>query len=363
MLKRYRSVSGRDSNGYQYRYVYDWEQDTCKGCTSFDFVQIPPSSLERIWVRKTASCLGLTIMIYYLLSSLLPLCFGSLFSRLFTALLPVIGYSPALMSLVGFVFYQLILLISAAAALLVPTLFYGMAIGIPFSKAFPTRRVSPGLMGLHMLVGLGLWAFTALLTFYIAAIFPLPQGGGLFSGLALPAWSPGFGISLVLVVVLPSLIGVLVFQGVLLQSLRRFGDGLAVLLSAFIYAVIQLDFRQVPALFLMGIFLGYVVLKSGCIWVAAALSLMMNLLWALMQFLPSVFPEAATLLITESAMILCLLAGLIGLIFLARRDERIFQLHPSKTCLSSRGKFAIIFSNPAFLAAMILTAVLYFYPL
>ena len=67
-------------------------------------------------------------------------------------------------------------------------------------------------------------------------------------------------------VVLPAFIEEIVFRGAIMQSLRRFGDGFALLVSSVLFAVVHGNFVQAPYAFLMGLVIGYFVLRTGSLW-------------------------------------------------------------------------------------------------
>ena len=76
--------------------------------------------------------------------------------------------------------------------------------------------------------------------------------------------------------ILPAFIEEIVFRGAILQSLRRFGDGFALLTSSILFAVIHGNFVQAPYAFLMGLVIGYFVLRTGSLWTGIFIHLFNN---------------------------------------------------------------------------------------
>ena len=63
----------------------------------------------------------------------------------------------------------------------------------------------------------------------------------------------------------PAVVEEVIFRGVVLQPLRRFGDRFAVVVSAIVFAMAHQSFVKAPNMFFVGLFLGYVAIKSGSI--------------------------------------------------------------------------------------------------
>ncbi len=84
---------------------------------------------------------------------------------------------------------------------------------------------------------------------------------------AMPLW-----VRLVVIALLPAVFEELLFRGVILQSfLRKMKPALAILLVSVMFAVAHQHFLRYPATLSVGLLLGWMVYKSGSIWVGVAL--------------------------------------------------------------------------------------------
>lgn len=111
---------------------------------------------------------------------------------------------------------------------------------------------------------------------FFAAFFVLGYVGMFFSylfenigihGIDASLNAPKSGLNLLLFIVqytfLPALLEEYLFRGVMLGRLRRFGDGFAVVLSSFIFALMHHNIVSMPNIFLLGALFGYITLKSN----------------------------------------------------------------------------------------------------
>ncbi len=130
--------------------------------------------------------------------------------------------------------------------------------------------------------------------------------------------------------VFPALFEEFAYRGVVLQSLRRYGDWFAILVSAFLFGLLHGNIVQIPFAFLVGILLGYCTVVSGTMWVGIAIHFGNNLLSCLQTILQNAYGETAAYS-AIAAMMLCLFVlGIICFIVYAKNNKNIFRLRPSK---------------------------------
>lgn len=98
----------------------------------------------------------------------------------------------------------------------------------------------------------------------IGPVFSPPSGAGLFV------------LYLLFFCVLAPLCEEFIFRGVILQSLRRCGNGFAVLFSSILFAMMHGDIAQMPLAFLVGMALGYFAIWFESIWATVILHAMVN---------------------------------------------------------------------------------------
>ncbi len=161
------------------------------------------------------------------------------------------------------VLYYLFLGLNYVLGLAIPAFLYFSAEHIPLSEGIPFRKTSALDLVLYVAFG----SMVCMLANYPADFVSKLQEFFGFSGslpdMPLnndPAVLALYGLS---VVVIPPLVEEVMFRGVILQSLRRYGDGFAVLVSAMLFGMYHGNLIQMVFAFLSGLALGYVVIRTN----------------------------------------------------------------------------------------------------
>ncbi|MCR5042312.1 MAG: CPBP family intramembrane metalloprotease [Clostridia bacterium] len=76
--------------------------------------------------------------------------------------------------------------------------------------------------------------------------------------------------------ILPPLIEELCLRGFIMQPLRRYGDRFAIVMSAFVFALMHGNMVQLPFAFIAGIAIGYCVAVTGTLWTGIAIHFLNN---------------------------------------------------------------------------------------
>lgn len=154
------------------------------------------------------------------------------------------------------------------------------------------------------------------------------------------------------VAVMPALVEEFMFRGILLHKLRKYGDGFAVLCSSLIFGLIHGNLVQIPFAFIVGLALGFIVIKTGSIIPSMIVHFIVNCSSVLITIMNNQINEN----VLDIIYILFLLAVIIGAIFSAvslGRKKDFFSLssnpeYPQKEALintltSSGMIFSLIF--------------------
>ena len=163
--------------------------------------------------------------------------------------------------------------------------------------------------------------------------------------------------------ILPALFEEFAFRGVVLQSLRRYGDGFAILVSAALFGLLHGNLVQVPFAFMVGIVLGYCTVVSGSMWVGIAIHFCNNLISVLQTVMMTVYGETATLLIMNVMIYVLIIIGLACFVAYAMRNRAFAKLPPSRfRYMPHKGAMvllapSVLFSCCYFLYAMLMDIV------
>lgn len=147
---------------------------------------------------------------------------------------------------------------------------------IPFRPVKHAARLPFGLvaaLGMSFLASLVLWVL-------IAAGIPLKS-----DTIAFPKTPGAAAVYLLLFCAVAPVMEEILFRGLIFQSLRRFGERFALLLSALLFAFAHANLAQLPLTFLLGLLLAGAVVAFDSIWASVLMHAAVNGLSALVLFL------------------------------------------------------------------------------
>ncbi len=171
----------------------------------------------------------------------------------------------------------------------------------------------------------------------------------------------GFLLSLIATAVVPPLVEEFACRGIILGSLRKFGDGFGVLTSAILFGLMHGNFDQMPFAFMVGLVLGYIVVKTGSLWIAVAVHAANNFISVAFEYLLAGLSQNSQNLIYSLYLMAALTAGVIGAALLTDKDG--FKFQKSDTESSLKQKFKWFFTSPTisiFTVLCLLESLLYF---
>lgn len=324
--------------------------------SGYQYVTPPPERLQAGQLRTAASWLAVAILIHLVFSAFLPTVFTMLFSG-FLALGTMGGhYSVYTMDSLN----QFVNLLSYLVSYLVPFWLYLQFLRMPLRAALPLRAPRASLAVPGVLAGLGTAAIGTLcvqaVSFVCALLGVLP----ISPDFSAPAGAMANVWYVLTLVVAAPLVEEFVFRGAILQSLRRFGDAFALIISSFLFAVFHGNLVQAPNALLMGIVMGFFALRTGSLWASIAIHAVNNLASVLIIYLSSSMSVNEQILLNEWTVLGYALVGLAALIYLMVRHGNIFSLRPAQGCiLNSRQKYGAFFTSIPMLAMLALFAFLF----
>ena len=166
----------------------------------------------------------------------------------------------------------------------------------------------------------------------------------------------GFLLSFIAISVVPALVEEFACRGLILGSLRKFGDGFAIFASSIVFGVMHGNFQQMPFAFLVGLILGYVTVKTGTLWISVAIHAFNNFISLVFDYLPKSIPmdikNAAYIIFLTVLMIL----GLLSIILLNKNKENL-EIEKSETEATERQKYKWFFSSAAIVIFLIVSVI------
>lgn len=246
-----------------------------------------------------------------------------LFSQLFQSILDQGGTLPISLDMANFIIGYLPCLAADLIAI---------AIGLVLLKpnfqegVFAKPHTDAKFIGLSFLGALGAGNIGAIIYTIYSSIITLL--GGKFAVPEITAFSDPIAMTFLIlyICILGPICEEIIFRGIILKSLERFGKMSAILISSILFALFHMNLVQLPGPFLIGLILGYITVESKSIYPAILIHILNNTF----RGLPGLFiTEEASLL----NMLLTLLtlglyaAGVIGIIaFLLKYGKNFTEL-------------------------------------
>lgn len=296
---------------------------------------------EKRQIRRESNRLGWTMLLGILFLSALS-DGGILYFRMLQ------GYQPAFAIFGGLdpVLYYLITALGYAAGLSVPVLFYFAVRRIPLPAGLPFEKA--GAVKILACVFLGS-AGCMLANFPASIVVSLEQAMG-FSG-TVPDMplndNPAVLAFYVLnVVVIPPIVEEMMFRGMILQGLRRFGEGFAVVASAALFGLYHGNLAQTVFAFLCGLVLGFVVIRTNSLLPSILIHAINNASAVAIQMVEKYRGETEAVVVGDRRAVIMLALGLLSVLYLLFRDKRFFRFGSSASPLRFSQKLGALFSNP-----------------
>lgn len=157
-----------------------------------------------------------------------------------------------------------------------------------------------------------------------------------------------FIYTVVCAALVPALFEEFAFRGMIMGSLRKFGDMQAILVSALIFAFYHGNFIQIPFAFLVGILLGLVVVITNSIWPAIIAHFINNFYAVVANSISKDYP-----VFVSNLFILIVFFGVIALIVLIKKNAFI-NIKRKILVLSNHSKFFRMIASPTIIIYFII---------
>lgn len=220
----------------------------------------------------------------------------------------------------------------------------------PYEVISFSRPAQTGVGIGGILVGLGV-AFVGNVVTDIVSIFFGSMGLDLYS-VSSPTPVTGVGITLDIIstMLIPAVCEEFLCRGLALGYLRKYGDRLAVIVSAALFALMHGNFDQIPFTFLLGLWLGYITVAADSIWPAVIIHAINNGLSCAFVYLTQGLSDRQSYLCSLLYYALFAVCGIIGLLILLTRRKHLRPVnneYPGLLTVKERGKR--VFLSPTIL--------------
>lgn len=214
----------------------------------------------------------------------------------------------------------------------------------------------PDLMLPLIFLGLGVSGLSNFLTSMAGSIF---QSMGIdyeVNTIDNPTNPIGIVLAFIATAITPALVEEFALRGAVMGTLRKYGDGFAIIVSSFIFGLMHGNFIQIPFAFIMGLVFAYVVIKTGTIWTAVIIHFINNFLSLLLDYLTTPLNTTEVGIVNLFYLILLFVCGFVGLYLLHRKNEMNFNFE-NEGLLTVPEKLKVFFSSPMIIVIMIVVII------
>lgn len=316
------------SDKYPYQMPsYGPEDDEYTYVSGFGFVPTPPDVAERQAIRSRGNALGAAFLVYFLVLSFVPNVMMVFFSMIFSDVVitgdGVFVAHPAV--------YELLSMVITIIAYLFPfLLIYRFSVKEKCRDAFPLRVRSRGIALLAIPICLAVTVIAMEATQMLAA---LSSAIGVPMTEELSIVPPTDTAALVLfylrMTLLPAVMEEMVFRGVIFQSLRKFSDPMALFISAGLFSLAHMSVVKIPYTFLMGLCIGYFVMKTNSLLTGMAIHFVNNAYVLTKELIGSNVPAELLPIFQDISSIALIILGFVALLLLVNRYSGMFTLRPN----------------------------------
>lgn len=173
-----------------------------------------------------------------------------------------------------------------------------------------------------------------------------------------PAYPEGiFGVTLAFIstAIVPAFVEEFGMRGVCLGSLRRYGDGFAIIVSSVLFGLIHGNFTQIAFAAIIGLAAGYATVKSGSMWPAIIIHFVNNFISVGVYYFSEWFGLEFANIIYLFVLCFNLLLGILGIFLLSRREKETLETEENKTVATTKDKLIWFFTSPIIIICIILT--------
>ncbi len=141
----------------------------------------------------------------------------------------------------------------------------------------------------------------------------------------------GFIVTFIGAAVVAPLTEEFAMRGVVLGALRKYGDGFALLVSALLFGLMHGNFMQIPFAFVVGLALGFAVIKTRSVWTGVIIHFINNATAVILETASRGLPQTAKALINTGYFCLCFACLFIGILLLKGETKKLCKLTSCET--------------------------------
>ena len=293
-------------------------------------------------LRKTANGLGIMLLVIFALEIALA------------AIIPEILKAAGVSSILGTSSDFTLLENGLLSSLLFFTVAYVYVLikRRRFSVLFPFEKIGAKRLTMLVVIGSAVSLMSNIapdLLTEVFGLFGVTNSGG---SITFVNSAPSVLMYFLVVAVMPAFTEEFAFRGVIMGSLRKYSDSLALVVSAALFALTHGNFVQIPFTFCCGLMFGFLVLKTNSLLPSIIVHFINNGLSVAFDLLYQ-YEVLSTGMVNLLYGAIFVILGLLALVFIrkiAAEDEDFFTLPRADDVMPYRSKLKAVASSPTLIS-------------
>ena len=156
----------------------------------------------------------------------------------------------------------------------------------------------------------------------------------------------GMAVTFIGTTIVPPIVEEFAMRGLVMGSLRKHGDGFAIIASALLFGLVHGNLMQIPFAFIVGLALGFAVVKTGSIWTGVIIHAVNNGAATLMGWATEGLSSNGQNVVTLIYFIVCMLCAFVGVLLLKGRSSEALALSGADSVFTTKKTAKIFFTSP-----------------
>ena len=165
----------------------------------------------------------------------------------------------------------------------------------------------------------------------------------------------GFMLTFISTAIVPALVEEFACRGLMLGSLKKYGEGFSILASSILFGIMHGNFEQMPFAFLVGLILGFVAVKSGSLQIAILIHSANNFVSVFFDYFMNDLTRQSQNIIYTFYLCISMLLGILGACMLKTKDSDCFSFAPADTESNEKQKNKFYFTTPLIIIYIVIS--------
>lgn len=310
------------------------------------FVDDRPEKAEKKFLSRNMYIIGMALCIYFLLEALLP--------YLAAYIMNLLGYNISNDFVFGImnatsIQYTSISAIIAFIKIIIPTMLLVFIRKTPINLIFPLKVTNKEAAGISVPIVLMICGVSLCCSFFWGRTLDIFSIDISPAAVKIGNDIPSTIISAVAYIVIFPVLKELFLRGAIMQSLRQFGDGFALIFTSIISALLRHDISHIWFVLLTSFCIGYVTLCTGSVLCGIFADMFISLVVYLISATMAILPQDIFMIFTSIIILSFMITGLFFFYVISKNKEDTLVYKFPRSYMPLNDKLTVALMTPTML--------------